>query len=284
MVFNEGCGLKGYTSRKKREGKYLCIMIIKPFAFKNVNEVLEGGLFLIDKPHGWTSHDVVGKLKWLLRRYGKAPKFKIGHAGTLDPLATGLLAVCSGKWTKRIEEIQGGEKEYTGIIMMGQTTPSYDLETTPEGSFGFDHLSSEALLACAAGFLGEQYQTPPVYSAKQIDGKRAYESARAGKEVTMRQSLIVVHAFELTHVALPEVHFKIRCSKGTYIRSIASDFGKRLQSGSYLKELRRTESAPFRVEAAMSIEEAEELIKSLPVFIPQQGAPRSESSDDFVVR
>lgn len=259
-------------------------MIIKPFGFKNVNEVLEGGLFLIDKPHGWTSHDVVGKLKWLLRRYGKAPKFKIGHAGTLDPLATGLLAVCSGKWTKRIEEIQGGEKEYTGIIKMGQTTPSYDLETSPEGSFGFDHISLQDLEKCAMSFIGEQYQTPPIYSAKQIDGKRAYESARAGITVEMRKTLIHIYQFEITKMDLPEVHFRIRCSKGTYIRSIANDFGLRLGSGSYLKELRRTESSPFRVESAISIEEAETLIMNLPTFIQQQVAPRSESSDDFAAQ
>lgn len=275
-VFNGKEALKGYILKEKERENYLCRMDIKPFAFGNINEVLEGGLFLIDKPLGWTSHDVVGRLKWLLRRHGKAPKFKIGHAGTLDPLASGLLAICSGKWTKRIEEIQSGMKEYTGIIMMGQVTPSFDLETTPEGSFGFDHLTAEQITACAASFLGEQLQTPPVYSAKQIDGKRAYESARAGIHIEMKKSLVQIESFELTLVALPEIHFKIRCSKGTYIRSIANDFGARLNSGSYLKALRRTESAPFRVEQAITIEEAETLIRNLPVFTTLQGAPRNE--------
>ncbi len=275
-VFNGIEVVKGYIHSEKGEENYLCIMDIKPFAFENINEVLEGGLFLIDKPLGWTSHDVVGRLKWLLRRHGKAPKFKIGHAGTLDPLATGLLAICSGRWTKRIDEIQTGTKEYTGIIMMGQVTPSFDLETVPEGSFGFEHLTSEQIHACAASFLGEQLQTPPVYSAKQIDGKRAYESARAGIPVEMKRTVVHIDVFELTHIALPEVHFRIRCSKGTYIRSIANDFGERLNSGSYLKSLRRTESAPFRVEQSMTIEAAETMIRNLPVFTPLQGAPQTE--------
>lgn len=249
-------------------------MNLKPFEAKTVNDLMEGALLLIDKPLTWTSFDVVGRLKWWLRRNGKAPKFKIGHAGTLDPLATGLLAVCIGKYTKQIESIQGGVKEYTGVIRMGQTTPSYDLETAPEGNFKTD-FSNEELLNNAATFIGEQFQTPPIYSAKLIDGKRAYESARAGKTVEMRKALIHIFEFELTKIELPDVHFRIKCSKGTYIRSIAHDFGQRLDSGSHLIELRRTESAPFRVEDAMTMEQAEEWLATMPVYQEKTNAPQN---------
>lgn len=230
-------------------------MTPQPFSFESVEDIVNGGIMLIDKPYEWTSFDVVGKLKWFLRRYGKAPKFKIGHAGTLDPLATGLLVICTGRCTKMIDAIMSGEKEYTGTIFLGKTTPSFDLETQPEGDYSIEHVDEAALVRVAASFLGEQMQTPPVYSAKQIDGKRAYEAARAGIEVKMRQALVTVHAFEITRVKLPEVDFRIRCSKGTYIRTIAHEFGQRLNSGSYLKALRRTESAPFRVEDAVTVDE-----------------------------
>jgi tRNA pseudouridine55 synthase len=241
-------------------------MIPRPYSFENINEVMDGAVFLVDKPLKWTSFDVVGRLKWLMRHHCKAPKFKIGHAGTLDPLASGLLVVCTGKCTKQIVAIQGGEKEYTGTIVLGQTTPSFDLETTPEGDYPYKDLTEAQLLEAAASFIGEQLQTPPIYSAKQIDGKRAYEAARAGEEIQMRQALIHVYAFELTAIRLPEVDFKIRCSKGTYIRTIANDFGKRLDSGSHLSALRRTESAPFRIEDAKTMEDLEAYLMSLPVY------------------
>ena len=241
-------------------------MIPRPYSFENINEVMDGAVFLVDKPLKWTSFDVVGRLKWLMRHHCKAPKFKIGHAGTLDPLASGLLVVCTGKCTKQIVAIQGGEKEYTGTIVLGQTTPSFDLETTPEGDYPYKDLTEAQLAEAAASFIGEQLQTPPIYSAKQIDGKRAYEAARAGEEIQMRQALINVYAFELTAIRLPEVDFKIRCSKGTYIRTIASDFGKRLNSGSHLSALRRTESAPFRIEDAKTMEDLEAFLMSLPPY------------------
>lgn len=218
---------------------------------------------LVDKPYEWTSFDVVGKLKWFIRKFGKAPKFKIGHAGTLDPLATGLLVICTGKYTKMIDEIMKGEKEYTGTIFLGATTPSFDLETTPEGDYATEHIQEAAAKSVAASFLGEQMQTPPIYSAKQIDGKRAYEAARAGIEIKMRQALVHVSVFEITRFELPEVDFRIRCSKGTYIRTIAHEFGQRLQSGSYLKALRRTESAPFRIEDSMEVEALLDKLKAL---------------------
>jgi tRNA pseudouridine55 synthase len=241
-------------------------MIPRPYSFENINEVMDGAVFLVDKPLKWTSFDVVGRLKWLMRHHCKAPKFKIGHAGTLDPLANGLLVVCTGKCTKQIVAIQGGEKEYTGTIVLGQTTPSFDLETTPEGDYPYKDLTEAQLLEAAASFIGEQLQTPPIYSAKQIDGKRAYEAARAGEEIQMRQALIHIYEFELTAIRLPEVDFKIRCSKGTYIRTIANDFGKRLNSGSHLSALRRTESAPFRIEDAKTMEDLEAYLMSLPVY------------------
>ena len=233
-------------------------MIPKPFEYQSVEDVVNGSIMLIDKPYGWTSFDVVGKLKWHFRHNLKAPKFKIGHAGTLDPLATGLLVICTGRCTKMIDQIMVGEKEYTGTIFLGQTTPSFDLETTPEGNFPREHIDEAAAQKAAASFLGEQMQTPPIYSAKQIDGKRAYEAARAGIEIKMRQALVTVHAFEITRFQLPEVDFRIRCSKGTYIRTIANDFGARLGSGSYLKALRRTESAPYRIEDARTMEKMAE--------------------------
>jgi tRNA pseudouridine55 synthase len=238
-------------------------MIPAPNSFESIEDILQGSVIIVDKPLEWTSFDVVGRLKWLIRRYGKAPKFKIGHAGTLDPLASGLLVVCTGKCTKQIQDIQGGMKEYTGTIRLGQTTPSYDLETAPEGDFPYEHYTEAELLGVAASFLGEQLQTPPIYSAKLIDGKRAYESARAGVEVVMRQALITIHEFELTRIALPDIDFKIRCSKGTYIRSIAHDFGQKLGGGSHLVSLRRTESAPFRIENAYAMQDLEEKIRSI---------------------
>lgn len=234
----------------------------RPNSFSSIEEFLTGSLLLIDKPLGWTSFDVMGKIKAYVRHHIEIPKnnkgdkskFKVGHAGTLDPLATGLLVVCTGKMTKSIEAIQGGMKEYTGTFYLGKTTPSYDLETTPEGDYSISHITSQLLNDTAASFLGEQWQTPPVFSAKQVNGKRAYESARKGEHVDIPPSRIHIHEFRITRIALPEVDFLIRSSKGTYIRTIANDFGKRMNSGSHLIALRRTESHPFRVEDSMTPE------------------------------
>jgi tRNA pseudouridine55 synthase len=231
---------------------------------------VDGWLFLVDKPLHWTSFDVVNKMKGHLKALKKiqTPELKvfnvkIGHAGTLDPLATGLLLVCVGKKTKEIDSYQGGRKTYEGVITMGQVTPSFDLETEPEGNFPFSHLSEENYLAAAASFIGEQFQTPPVFSAKQIDGKRAYVWARQGVEVEMRKSWIEIDRFELTEINPPHIHFSITCSKGTYIRSIAHDFGIRLGSGSYLSALRRTESHPFQVKNAFSMDEINDFFNNL---------------------
>jgi tRNA pseudouridine55 synthase len=218
----------------------------------SLEQVLDGAVLLIDKPLNWTSFDVVGKLKWILRSEGKLPKFKIGHAGTLDPLATGLLVVCTGKMTKSISQWQDGEKEYTGTMELGFTTPSFDRETLPvakEGEFEY-HL--DQLQALANSFLGKQEQRAPVYSAKQIDGKRAYEFARNEEKVEIKKHQIEVFEFELSELQGNRVNFRIRCSKGTYIRSLAHDFGQRGGFGAYLWSLRRTQSLPFRVEDAMT--------------------------------
>jgi len=229
---------------------------------RTYQDLIDGWLFLVDKPLGWTSFDVVNKIKGHLKSIKKRQptelqvfNVKVGHAGTLDPLATGLLLVCVGKKTKEIDQLQLGVKEYSGVIMMGQITPSFDLETNPEGEFPYQNLTDEAYLSVARSFLGEQLQTPPIFSAKQIDGKRAYELARKGIEVKMNRSLIEIFSFELTRIAPPEIHFNITCSKGTYIRSIANDFGIRLQSGSYLASLRREGSLPFSVRNAKTIDE-----------------------------
>lgn len=206
---------------------------------------------------------MVKKLKWFAKSQLHLPKFKIGHAGTLDPLATGLLVICTGKATKQIETLQGGEKEYTGTIRFGQTTASYDLETEPEGDFPFVHLKLETIKQAATNFLGEQLQRPPVFSAKKIDGKRAYLAARSGKEIEMREALVTIHEFEITRCNLPEVDFRIRCSKGTYIRSLAHELGQRLGSGSHLSALRRTASAPYTVQQAHSPDDIITLLQEM---------------------
>ncbi|MCC6599299.1 MAG: tRNA pseudouridine(55) synthase TruB [Crocinitomicaceae bacterium] len=226
-----------------------------PNSFQSVKNIVEGTILVIDKPLGWTSFDVVNKVKGSLRRHFNVPPFKIGHAGTLDPLATGVLVICTGRFTKSIETIMGGEKEYTGTICLGKTTASYDLETPPEGEFPFLHLTEKQLRENALTFVGEQWQQPPVFSAKKVNGKRAYEAARKGIAVNIPPARISIGEFEITGIWLPEIQFRIRCSKGTYIRSIAHDFGARLNSGSHLSNLRRTLSHPFSVSNSISMEE-----------------------------
>jgi tRNA pseudouridine55 synthase len=215
---------------------------------------LEGEIILIDKPLTWTSFDAVNKLRWNIKRKLGVKKIKVGHAGTLDPLATGLLIICTGKFTKKIESIQAEEKTYTGTILLGKTTPSYDLETEYNQDFPTEHITAEMLEEVRLTFLGEQNQVPPIFSAKQIDGKRAYEHARAGKEIVMKSNKITIHSFELKADRFPEIDFEICCSKGTYIRSIAHDFGEKLNSGGTLIALRRTKSGNFLVDDAFTVE------------------------------
>jgi len=224
---------------------------------------VSGSLLLVDKPLGWTSFDVLGKIKGYVKhnlvippnQQGHAQRFKIGHAGTLDPLASGLLVICTGQMTKSIDSLQAGKKEYTGSILFGQTTPSYDLETEPEGDFNTSHLTLELLRKAAFTLTGNQMQTPPAYSAKQIRGQRAYKAARRGEQLEIPAVSIQVDAFEIVSFLNNEAFFRIECSKGTYIRSLANDLGKRTNSGAHLSSLRRTRSFPFDVQNAWTVEE-----------------------------
>lgn len=219
-------------------------------------DYLEGQILLIDKPLKWSSFQAVNKLKYILKRkYNLPKKFKIGHAGTLDPLATGLLLVCTGKFTKRITDIQAQAKEYTGTITVGGTTPSYDLETEVDATFPTEHITSELIQETVKQFLGEIDQKPPIFSAIKKEGKRLYEHARAGEEVEIAFRKTTIHEFEITRIALPDIDFRVKCSKGTYIRSLAYDFGKALNSGGYLSSLCRTKIGEFKVENAVSPEE-----------------------------
>jgi tRNA pseudouridine55 synthase len=211
-------------------------------------DYLNGQILLIDKPLNWTSFQAVNKLKYaLINKLGLPKKFKIGHAGTLDPLATGLLLVCTGKFTKRITELQGQAKEYTGTFFIGATTPSYDLETEIDETFPTSHIDEVLIHETVKQFLGEIDQIPPIYSAIKKEGVRLYEHARAGKTVEIASRKTTIHEFEITRIALPEIDFRVVCSKGTYIRSLAFDFGKAMNSGSHLTALRRTKIGDYDV-------------------------------------
>ncbi|MGB0788434.1 MAG: tRNA pseudouridine(55) synthase TruB [Marinirhabdus sp.] len=220
-------------------------------------DVLQGQILLIDKPLHWTSFQAVNKIRWLLKQKFNLKKLKVGHAGTLDPLATGLLVVCTGKFTKKTGTYQAAHKEYTGTITLGATTPSYDLETGIDKTFDTATLTEAAVKNTAKQFVGEVQQRPPLFSALKKDGKRLYEYARAGKTVAVELRLVTISAFEITRTALPEVYFRIACSKGTYIRSIAHDFGKALNNGAHLSALRRTKIGDFTVENALTINQFE---------------------------
>ena len=227
----------------------------------NKESFLDGQILLIDKPYEWSSFQALNSVKWTLRKAFSLKKIKVGHAGTLDPLATGLLLICTGKSTKIIPELQGMEKEYTGTFHLGATTPSYDLETPVDETYPIEHLTGTKLRETTENFLGEVLQQPPVFSAIKKDGKRLYEYARTGKSVEVPVRKVLITEFELTRIALPEVDFKIRCSKGTYIRSIAHDFGRALDCGAYLSALKRTKIGPYNVNKAMSPNEFRELFR-----------------------
>ena len=216
-------------------------------------DYLEGQVLLIDKPLHFTSFQAVNKLKYLLiNKVGLPKKFKIGHAGTLDPLASGLLLVCTGKFTKRITELQGQAKEYTGTFHIGATTPSYDLETEVDQHFPTTHITEALIHETVQQFLGEIDQKPPIFSAIKKDGVRLYEHARAGETIEIASRKTTIHEFEITRIALPEVDFRVVCSKGTYIRSLAFDFGQALQSGAHLTALRRTKIGDYDVQNAVT--------------------------------
>ncbi|MBI5371778.1 MAG: tRNA pseudouridine(55) synthase TruB [Sphingobacteriales bacterium] len=224
---------------------------------KPVNIFEEGQVLLINKPLRWTSFDVVGKIRNLVRIK------KVGHAGTLDPLATGLLIVCTGKFTKRINEYMAQEKEYTGTFTLGTTTPTYDLESEPGNPRPVDQLTEEMIRSATAAFTGEIYQVPPAHSAIKVEGKRVYELARQGKEVKLEPRKLFIHAFEITRVELPLVEFRVVCSTGTYIRSLAYDFGEALGCGAHLSSLCRTRIGAFSLSEAESITGFEERVKQL---------------------
>ncbi len=224
------------------------------------NKYLNGQRLLIDKPLNWTSFDVVGKVRYAIRKAFGIKKIKVGHAGTLDPLATGLLILCTGKETKQIASVQGQKKVYTGTIRLGGTTPSYDLETSVDATFPTEHITEEAIREAMASFEGELDQLPPIFSAKKIGGKKAYDLARAGDEVHVKPNRIHIKSFELITVENKDVKFRVECSKGTYIRSLAYDLGKALDSGGHLTELRRTQIGDYHVDKAWNVEELVEHI------------------------
>ncbi|WP_405575093.1 tRNA pseudouridine(55) synthase TruB [Winogradskyella sp. Asnod2-B02-A] len=225
------------------------------------DDFLSGKVLLIDKPLTWTSFQAVNKLRWEIRHAFDIKKIKVGHAGTLDPLATGLLVICTGKMTKQINIYQGQEKEYTGTFTLGGTTPSFDLETEVNESFPTEHITDELIHATTQQFIGQINQFPPVFSAIKKDGKRLYEFARAGEEVEIKSRQVEITEFEITQINALELHFRVVCSKGTYIRSLANDFGKALNSGAHLSSLRRTRIGDFKVENALT---PEAFIESLP--------------------
>lgn len=217
-------------------------------------DYLSGQVLLIDKPLQWTSFQAVNKLRWEIRQAFNIKKIKVGHAGTLDPLATGLLIICTGKMTKQINTFQVQEKEYTGTITLGGTTPSYDLETEINETFSTDHINDTLIHQATKQFIGEIEQFPPIFSAIKKDGKRLYEFARAGESVDIKSRKITISEFEITNINRFNVDFRVVCSKGTYIRSLAHDFGKALDSGAHLSKLRRTKIGDFNVNDAVSIE------------------------------
>lgn len=227
------------------------------FTLKSISE---GKLLLIDKPIDWTSFRVVNKIRWAFKKKFNLKKLKVGHAGTLDPLATGLLLICTGKMTKKISEVQSLEKTYTGRITLGATTPSYDLETAINRKFPTEHLTDEDLIRSKNKFLGEIDQYPPIFSAIKKEGKRLYEYARSGEETKIESRKVSIYNFDFTNISLPHLDFEVKCSKGTYIRSLAHDFGKSVDSGAHLSALRRTAIGSFKVKNAIT---PEKLIEKL---------------------
>lgn len=217
-------------------------------------EYLSGKLLLIDKPLNWTSFQVVNKIRWLIRNKFSLKKIKVGHAGTLDPLATGLLIICTGKMTKEISKFQIQTKKYTGTFLLGTTTPSYDLETEPNKTFPVDHVTEDLITKSVQKFIGKIKQKPPIFSAIKKNGKRLYESARRGEDVIIEDREIEIFSFNILKIDIPNIDFEVECSKGTYIRSLANDFGKELSSGATLTKLKRTKIGEYSVDKSISID------------------------------
>jgi tRNA pseudouridine55 synthase len=223
-------------------------------------DFVKGEVILIDKPYDWTSFDVVNKIRCLIKYHLGIKKIKMGHAGTLDPLATGLLILCSGSFTKKIDEFQAKEKEYMGTFTLGATRPSSDMETEIDKTFETHGIREEDIMNAAKSFIGDIKQIPPLFSAKKIGGERAYEFARKGIDMQMEAKDVTITEFEITRINLPDVSFRVVCSKGTYIRSLARDFGEKLNNGAYLSQLRRIRIGEFNLDQAYSMERIEELI------------------------
>ena len=228
--------------------------------FSKETNFKEGYVLVADKPLGWTSTDAVRKVKFMLRRNG-LKDLKVGHAGTLDPLASGVLLICLGKATKMVETLQSEEKEYIAGIMLGATTPSFDMEHPVDATYPWKHITRDDIKNALISLSGERLQMPPLYSAKKIDGQRAYEYAREGEEVKMRAAMITIYSMELLECNLPSITVRVTCSKGTYIRSLAREIGEVLHSGAYLTSLRRTRSGGFRVEDAYTMDEITAILK-----------------------
>lgn len=222
-----------------------------------------GEVILVNKPLKWTSFDVVNRIRIVIKQSLGIKKIKVGHAGTLDPLADGLLILCTGRYTKKIEEYQAQEKEYTGTFRLGATTPSYDLEHEVDEEFPFSHITSERIMEVVKEMTGDINQVPPVFSAIKINGRRAYKFARKNKELELEARPITISEFEITGIEMPDVHFRVVCSKGTYIRALARDFGEALDSGAHLIALRRTRIGRFKLTDASNLEDLiEEISKS----------------------
>lgn len=224
-------------------------------------DFINGATLLVDKPKGWTSFDVVNKIRYRLKHRLKVKKIKVGHAGTLDPMATGLLIICTGKGTKKLHSLQGLDKTYTGTITLGATTPSFDQETSIDETFPLDHIDKALIEETRQRFLGEISQVPPMFSAIKVDGQPLYKKARKGESVEIQPRKVLITSFEITNIDIPLLDFEVTCSKGTYIRSLANDFGKALQSGAYLSALRRTRIGPYKIEDAWNLDHLIELLE-----------------------
>lgn len=233
-------------------------------------DFITGEIIGIDKPLGWTSFDAVKRVRGAVQRRLHLKKFKVGHAGTLDPLATGVLIICTGRATRRIEELQNGDKEYVATIRLGATTPSFDLETQIDNTYPWEHITREMAESVLPTFTGRIMQVPPVFSAVKIDGKRAYNLARKGKEVELKAKPLHIKEMELLDFALPEIRLRIVCSKGTYIRALARDLGVALGSGAHLTALRRTRVGNVGIADCLAIDEAVDLIGTAPVTYPEE--------------
>lgn len=243
-----------------KEFNNIAALFPEPNTYSCAQDFIDGTILVVDKPAGWTSFDVVNKLRYPIKRLTKIKRIKVGHAGTLDPLATGVLVVCTGKMTKQINTLMLDDKEYTGVITLGATTPSFDLETEIDQTFDVGHITEELIEEARQRFVGEIFQVPPMFSAKKIDGKPAYKAARRGEEVKMRKTVVNILELEFTKIEMPDLHFRMRCSKGTYVRSLAHDLGQALDSGAHLSLLKRTSSGAYSIEQAADVKKMQDEI------------------------